>query len=230
MELNEKQRPEIHPEQTMNKDYILEMNNKENQLNTIINNNNLNQSIGSIKTTEYSSESGELISKYKTCNYKNSQNFYNPKKDNYKDNINENININNLKEENNKNKKNKNNNKKNKKAPKFEEYKCEYLSKNNINTNASKIPLEYNREFNLDNNTNQTEIGDQDFIKNINVVKSNINKDYKKISKIPHDKLSHLYINDFLYVNKQKYKYNKLSVTQRIKHKFLTFIYLSPKQ
>ena len=87
---------------------------------------------------------------------------------------------------------------------------------NNINTNASKIPLEYNREFNLDNNTNQTEIGDQDFIKNINVVKSNINKDYKKISKIPHDKLSHLYINDFLYVNKQKYKYNKLSVTQRM--------------
>jgi len=230
MELNEKPSRKINPEQTENKNYIFEINNKENKLNTINNNNNLNQSIGSIKTKEYSSESGELISKYKAYNYKNSYNNYNPKKDNYQDNINENININNLKEEKNKNKKNKIIIKKNKKASKYEEYKSEYLSKNNINMNTSKIPFGYNIEFNLDNNTNQTKIGDQDFIKNINDVKFNTNKDFKKISKILHDKLSHLYINDFLYVNKQKNNYNKLSVTQRIKHKFLTIIYLSPKQ
>ena len=57
----------------------------------------------------------------------------------------------------------------------------------------------------------------------------NENKEYKRIQRIQHDKLSHLIINENLYINKNQKNYNKMSVTKRIKHKFLTIIYITPK-
>ena len=62
MDLNGKLSIEINFENSKNEDF-LEKRKAENQENNI-NNMNINQSNGSIRTTEYSSESGEVISKF----------------------------------------------------------------------------------------------------------------------------------------------------------------------
>ena len=72
-----------------------------------------------------------------------------------------------------------------------------------INNNKSKYPQTSNRNFL--------------FVK------------YKKISIIPSDKLSHLCVNESMFITQKKKNYNEISVTQRNKHKFLTIIYITPK-
>lgn len=207
---------------------INDINKKIIQKNNIYSNNK-NQSIGSLKNTEPSSESEDLISKYMVDS--NLKNCYisNKKNDNFKNNINDKINLNDKnKQESNKNKKNINY-KKNKKAPKIEEYKSEYLTKNESNITAPILPMIYNSEFKIDNFTNQDKIGETKSFKNINKDIYNIYNEYKKISIIPSDKLSHLCVNESMFITQKKKNYNEISVTQRNKHKFLTIIYLTPK-
>ena len=228
MDLNERKEAKIRIDRANNINYMIELNNKIYPEN-ITNISNINQSYGSIKTTEYSSESGELISKYIIDNLKNNQKNKN-NIDAFKDNLFNSININNnVKKEKCKNQKNLIHNKKHK-APKIIEYKSEYLSKNNANTNAPKIPINYNIDFNIDDFTNQVEIGENEYIKKNNNNKSNSNEEYKIITNIPHDKLSHIFINNNIYKKEIDNNYNKISVTQRIKHKFLTLIYFTPKK
>ena len=102
--------------------------------------------------------------------------------------------------------------KKKHKAPKIIEYKSEYLSKNNANTNAPKIPINYNIDFNIDDFTNQVEIGENEYIKKNNNKKYNNNEEYKIITNIPHDKLSHIFINNNIYKKETNNNYNKISV------------------
>ena len=107
-----------------------------------------------------------------------------------------------------------------------ESYKSEFISKkNNMNIKAPKIPINFNIIFNIDNNSKQKEIGDKEYIKDINYDKYNKNKDIKEISVISHDKLLHLITNE-----EKNENYNKVCITERLKHKFLTTIYLFPKK
>ena len=214
------------------KDENIDINilNQTNNSNTnTYNNSIINQSNGSIRTTEVSSESDSLISKTKLdskikksvwCNKKNAI-LNNNKYD--KNNI-----IDTIKKG---SKKDRSiiNTIKNKKAPKHEEYKSDYLNKSNSNINAPKLPFNYNTNFKIDNYSRQNEIGTEQFIKISKKKNFNVNSDFKKISIIPNDVLSHLCTNENFNINQKNKNYNEISVTQRYKHKFLTIVYLSPK-
>ena len=119
-----------------------------------------------------------------------------------------------------------------KKIKKYEYYKSEYLSqKNNINVNAPKIPNNYNINFNIDKNTKQKNIGEEEYIKDLYKAKYKKNEAYKEISTISHDKLLHLIINQNIYeMEKNNKKYNEISITERFRHKFLTTVYFFPKK
>ena len=119
-----------------------------------------------------------------------------------------------------------------KKIKKYEYYKSEYLSqKNNINVNAPKIPNNYNISFNIDKNTKQKNIGEEEYMKDLYKTKYKKNESYKEISTISHDKLLHLIINENIYeMEKNNKKYNEISITERFRHKFLTTVYFFPKK
>jgi hypothetical protein len=179
-------------------------------------NNKKNQSIESIRTRAHSSESEDFISKYLfDSNLKNDNTGYNKK------NINKNIN----------NNKNKNClDAKNKKSTNIKEYDSNKLYLRNLNSNfkVPKLPLIYDTEFGINNNSNQDKIGERDFIKSNSSNEYNINEEYKTIFKLPNDKISHMCISQNLYFNKKKKNFNKIAVTQRCKHKYLTIVYFFP--
>lgn len=120
----------------------------------------------------------------------------------------------------------------NKDKSKNECYKSEYLSeKKNINIKAPKIPINYNQNFYIDKNYNQKNIGQKEYLKDTLIEKYPKNNDYKEISIFSHDKLLHLITNEnLLNITNKKGKYNKLSITERFKHKFLTTVYFFPKK
>ena len=100
-----------------------------------------------------------------------------------------------------------------------------------MNLKAPKVPFNYNKYFNMDRNTNQKEIGDIEYIKNIFKDKYKKSDEFKEITTFSHDKLSHLIINEDMYnIKESKTKYNKISITERFKHKYLTTIYFFPKK
>lgn len=210
---------EIQTNKQKSENFIAEIkNNKKDKIN-----NKRNQSIESIKTTAHSSESEDFISKYLFDSNLKSDNT-----DNNKKNINKDINDENFK-------KNRNQNKncldaKNKKSTHIKENDLNNLSKNTLNSNfkVPKLPLIYDTEFGININSNQDKIGEKEFIKSSMSNEYNINEEYKIISKFPNDKLSHVCICENLYFNKKKKNYNKISVTQRCKHKYLTIVYLFP--
>ena len=214
MDLNKLLSTENQLPKTSEEKYILEIKNEAFKEN-IINNINKSQSNESTKTTEYSSESSEIISKYLYNKYKKLHKNYNPK-DAQKNNIKHNTNNGNNTETYSKTNKKSKNKKKFIKAPKSEEYNSEYLNHNNVNIKAPKIPFIYDIDFEIDNIEKNSQKGE-------------INE-YKKISRIPHEKLAHLIINENLYKMKNNLNYNEILVTQRVKHKFLTIIYFSPKK
>jgi hypothetical protein len=186
-------------------------------------NNKKNQSIESIKTRALSSESEDFISKYLF-----DSNLKNDNTDNNKKNINKDINNENLKKNNNRNKNCLEI--KNKKSTNIKEYDLYKLYKNSLNSSfkVPKLPLIYDTEFRINNNSNQDKIGEKEFIKNNISNEYNKNEEYKTISKFPNDKLSHMCISENFYYNKKKKNYNKISVTQRCKHKYLTMVYFFP--
>ena len=186
-------------------------------------NNKKNQSIESIKTRAHSSESEDFISKYLF-----DSNLKNDNTENNKKNINKDINNENLK-------KNKNQNKncldaKNKKFTYIKKYDSNKLYTKNLNSSFKmpKLPLIYDTEFKINNNSNQDKIGEREYIKRNISDEYNINEEYKTISKFPNDKISHVCISEKLYFNKKKKNYNKIAVTQRCKHKYLTIVYFFP--
>ena len=192
------------------------------------NNNIINQSNGSIRTTEVSSESDSLIKNILDSKIKKSV-YCNKKTTILNKNIYDKNNIIDIIKKGSKKDKSIINSIKNKKAPKHEEYKSDYLNKSNSNINAPKLPFNYNTNFKIDNFSNQDEIGTEEFIKFSKKKYFNVNNDFKKISIMPNDILSHLCTNENYYTNKKNKNYNEISVTQRYKHKFLTIVYLSPK-
>ena len=228
MDLNKLLSTENQLPKTSEEKYILEIKNEAFKEN-IINNSNKSQSNESTKTTEYSSESSEIISKYLYNKYKKFHKNYNPK-DAQKNNIKHNTNNGNNTETYSKTNKKSKNKKKFIKAPKSEEYNSEYLNHNNVNIKAPKIPFIYDIDFEIDNIVNHSQKGEIEFPKKDGIKLYNINYEYKKIARIPHDKLGHLIINKNLYKRKNNLNYNEIYVAQRVKHKFLTIIYFSPKK
>ena len=204
------------------------LNQTKNSNNNTYNNNIINQSNGSIRTTEVSSESDSFIKNILDSKIKKSV-YCNKKTTILNKNIYDKNNIIDTIKEGSKKDKSIINSIKNKKAPKHEEYKSDYLNKSNSNINAPKLPFNYNTNFKIDNYSNQDEIGTEEFIKFSKKKHFNVNNDFKKISKIPNEILSHLCTNENYYTNKKNKNYNEISVTHRYKHKFLTIVYLSPK-
>ena len=204
------------------------LNQTKNSNNNTYNNNIINQSNGSIRTTEVSSESDSFIKNILDSKIKKSV-YCNKKTTILNKNIYDKNNIIDTIKEGSKKDKSIINSIKNKKAPKHEEYKSDYLNKSNSNINAPKLPFNYNTNFKIDNYSNQDEIGTEEFIKFSKKKHFNVNNDFKKISIIPNEILSHLCTNENYYTNKKNKNYNEISVTHRYKHKFLTIVYLSPK-
>jgi len=111
------------------------------------------------------------------------------------------------------------------------EYGCNYPKQSEINYEAPCMPMHFGPQFNLNFQTNQ-EVLKLLFKKSLFLNKSkNIleNESFKTIITLPHDKLSHLCINNDDN-NNEKIKYIRNSSTQRNKHKFLTLVYYSPKK
>ena len=213
------------------KDENIDINilNQTNNSNTnTYNNSIISQSNGSIRTTEVSSESDGLISKTKLDSKIKKSVLCNKKTNIFNNNIYNKNNIIDTIKKGSKKDKSIINSIKNKKAPKHEEYKSDYLNKSNSNINAPKLPFNYNTNFKIDNYSHQDEIGTKEFIKNSKKKNFNVNNDFKKISIIPNEVLSHLCTNENFNINQKNKNYNEISVTQRYKHKLLTIVYLSP--
>ena len=110
------------------------------------------------------------------------------------------------------------------------DYNCLIPSKSSVNAEAPNIPYHYKSYLNLNINLNQ--LNDEKFKetkRSIDIDKTKYvleNETFKSITTIPHDKLSHLFLN----LNNDNNKYLRCAITQRNKHKFLTLVYLSPKK
>ena len=81
--------------------------------------------------------------------------------------------------------------------------------------------------FSLENQSNQKELGNLSFYSTKEKDYSTVNTSYKPIFIFPHEKLSHIVpnIDDILSTK----NYNRYSITQRKRHKYLTFVYYKPK-
>ena len=104
-------------------------------------------------------------------------------------------------------------------------YGLKYPLIKDLNVRAPIVMVHYKNLFLLDNIANQ--------FFNVNIYYNiydynNKNGCYKKIFKIPHEKLEHITpnIEDIFSEN----NYTRFSVTERKRHKFLTFIYYKPKK
>ena len=119
-----------------------------------------------------------------------------------------------------------------KKIPKNDNYKSEYLTqKNNMNSKAPKVPINYNTIFNIDKTSIQKGIGDKEYIEDIYKYKYKKNEEFKEIPVISHDKLLHIMTKENMHnIKDSKSKYNEISITERFKHKFLTTVYFFPKK
>ena len=89
------------------------------------------------------------------------------------------------------------------------------------------LPSYFTKRFDLNNKSNQKylNISSKSFLSSNLNNKILINKDYKTILNISHEKLLHFY-----YETEKEYNNNyiKSAITQRNNHKFLTFIYYYP--
>ena len=112
-------------------------------------------------------------------------------------------------------------------------YNNNYPLINELNTNAPYTVTHYKPTFNLDYQSRQNtikKICKKNFLKYSEKNTLTENNTYKKILSCPHEKLLHFCqnIND-LEINDKK-KYIRGSTTIRNKHKYLTVVYLKPKQ
>ena len=127
--------------------------------------------------------------------------------------------------------------KKNKKNKKFEKkindgggYGLKFPLNKDLNVTAPVVMLHYKEKLLLDNQSNQSKFGN---INELNLEYNNNtcyneNNSYKNIFIFPHEKLGHITPNiDDIFSDKN---YNRYSITERKKHKYLTFVYYKPKQ
>jgi hypothetical protein len=98
---------------------------------------------------------------------------------------------------------------------------------NDLNLKAPTVMIHNKDPFSLENQSNQKELGNLSFYSTKEKDYSTANTSYKPIFIFPHEKLSHIVpnIDDILSTK----KYNRYSITQRKKHKYLTIVYYKPK-
>ena len=105
------------------------------------------------------------------------------------------------------------------------EYNSYYPKQNEMNADAPHVPYHYLRNYNINYNTRQDRLGIKRFLiyneKNL----LSENNSYKKVLLCPHVNLNHECTNCV-----QHSKYIRTSVSQRIRHKFLTVIYYKPQE
>ena len=123
--------------------------------------------------------------------------------------------------------------KKRKKKPLKEtiEFSCMFPKTTEVNSEPPGIPQYYLSCFDLNNQSKQENLKSH-FKNNIELDKRKIiieTNTFKDISAFPHYQLSHICYNVGNENNEDKDNYLRTSITQRIKHKFLTIIYFTPK-
>ena len=121
--------------------------------------------------------------------------------------------------------------KKKKKLKEGNDYNSYYPKDSDINSEPPSIPMHYNPKFDLNKQTKQ-ELFESPFGKfNYDISRNQIENDtFKTIMTISHDKISHICYNMDKCNDDNNNKYISSIITQRIKHKFLTIIYYSPKK
>lgn len=120
--------------------------------------------------------------------------------------------------------------KKKKKKNKDIEYNCIYPKASEVNSEAPGIPQHYISLFDINNQTKQEYLKSMFpnklvFDKRKYFIENNT---FKEIKTISHDKISHICYN-IGKENSDQDKFVRTSITHRIKHKFLTIIYYTPK-
>ena len=93
-----------------------------------------------------------------------------------------------------------------------------------MNTDAPYVPFHYLRNYNINYNTRQDQIGIKNFLAYNEKNLLSENNSYKKVLICPHVNLNHECTNCV-----QHSKFIRSSVSQRIRHKFLTVIYYKPQ-
>ena len=113
------------------------------------------------------------------------------------------------------------------------DFNCDFLSKSDFKK-VPNLPWHYKTGINLNYFSCQNIFKDDKETNEFNNTKSLLeNNTFKSIMTIPHEKLSHILINNDNYdINNKSVNndsYLRLASTQRNRHKFLTMIYFSPK-
>ena len=123
--------------------------------------------------------------------------------------------------------------KKKKKKPLKEtiEFSCTFPKTSEVNSEAPGIPQLFLPCFDLNNQTKQEYLKSRfknclELNKRKSIIESNT---FKEIIAFPHSQLSHICYNVGIENNRDKDNYLRTAITQRIKHKFLTIIYFTPK-
>ena len=111
------------------------------------------------------------------------------------------------------------------------EFSCIFPKTSEVNSDPPGIPQYYLPCFDLNNQTKQEYLKSHfknklELDKRKNIIESN---NFKDIIVFPHYQLSHICYNVGNENNGDKDNYIRTALTQRIKHKFLTIIYFSPK-
>jgi hypothetical protein len=111
------------------------------------------------------------------------------------------------------------------------EYNCNFPKPTEVNSEAPGIPQHYLSCFDLNYQTKQDNLksifhGKLIIDKRKNLIENNT---FKDIVTIYHDKLCHICYNIRNKENNEKDNYIRTAITQRIKHKFLTIVYFTPK-
>lgn len=111
------------------------------------------------------------------------------------------------------------------------EYNCTFPKATEVNSEAPGIPQHYLSSFDLNYHSKQDYL-ESSFQYKLNVDKrKNVieNNTFKEILTIDHDKLCHICSNIQNEESDNKDYYIRTAITQRIKHKFLTIVYFTPR-
>ena len=96
-----------------------------------------------------------------------------------------------------------------------------------LNSKAPNVMLHYKDSLLIDNQSNQDKFDNKKFFNYKQKTFYNENNSYKDIFIFPHEKLEHLTPNiDDIFSSKN---YNRYSITERKKHKYITLVYYKPK-
>ena len=119
-----------------------------------------------------------------------------------------------------------------KKIKRSVDYNSKFPDKSEFNSDAPEIPYHYKNNIDLNYYSNQGKLNEEDYNLKYNKSKNILeNESFKSITTIPHDKLTHLFINcNNNDININKSTFLRCSMTQRNKHKFITVVYFSPKK